>query len=91
LRAASRRRAGRCRARGGGSDLPRKALAEFTAWLPRRDAKRITGLRERSTRDLLATLVAEGIHGSEFPEGPVSLRFPLHAIELLFPSLFPET
>ena len=59
--------------------------------VPRGDAARISGLKERSARDLLATLVADGILGSETPKGPVSLRFPLHAIELLFPSLFPET
>ena len=59
--------------------------------VPRGDAVRITSLKERSARDLLSTLVADGILGSDTPKGPVSLRFPLHAIELLFPSLFPET
>lgn len=59
--------------------------------VPRGDVQRITGLRERTARDLLATLVSDGVMGSETPKGPVSLRFPLHAIELLFPSLFPET
>jgi Fic family protein len=58
--------------------------------VPRGDAARITGLRERSARDLLSTLAVDGILGSDTPKGPVSLRFPLHAIELLFPSLFPE-
>ena len=59
--------------------------------VPRGDAARITGLGERRARDLLSLLVADGILGSETPKGPVSLRFPLPAIELLFPSLFPET
>ncbi|WP_428390760.1 Fic family protein [Lichenicoccus sp.] len=58
--------------------------------VPRGEAARITGLGERSARDLLAMLVADGILGSDTPKGPVSLRFPLHAIELLFPSLFPQ-
>jgi Fic family protein len=58
---------------------------------PRGDVPRITGLRERTARDLLASLIADGILGSDSPKGPVSLRFPLPAIELLFPSLFPET
>jgi len=58
--------------------------------VPRGDAARITNMRERSARDLLATLVADGILGSDSPKGPVSLRFPLNAIEVLFPSLFPE-
>jgi Fic family protein len=59
--------------------------------LPRGDAARVTGLKERSARDLLASLISDGILGSETPKGPVSLRFPLHAVEILFPSLFPET
>lgn len=58
--------------------------------MPRGDAAGITGLRERTARDLLATLTADGILGSDTPKGPVSLRFPLRAIEVLFPSLFPE-
>jgi Fic family protein len=59
--------------------------------LPRGEAARVTGLRERSARALLATLVDDGILGSDTPKGPVSLRFPLDTIEVLFPSLFPET
>ncbi len=59
--------------------------------LPRGDADRVTGLRERTARDLLGSLVSDGIIGSDTPKGPVSLRFPLDAIEILFPSLFPET
>jgi Fic family protein len=59
--------------------------------LPRGDADRVTGLRERTARDLLSSLVSDGILGSDTPKGPVSLRFPLDAIEILFPSLFPET
>jgi Fic family protein len=59
--------------------------------LPRGEAGRVTGLKERTARDLLAALVAHGIIGSDTPKGPVSLRFPLHAVDILFPSLFPET
>ncbi len=59
--------------------------------LPRGEAGRVSGLKERSARELLATLVLDGILGSETPKGPVSLRFSLDAIEILFPSLFPET
>jgi len=59
--------------------------------LPRGEAGRVSSLGERTARDLLATLVRDGILGSETPKGPVSLRFPLDAIELLFPTLFPET
>jgi Fic family protein len=59
--------------------------------LPRGDADRVTGLKERTARGLLGTLVSDGILGSDTPKGPVSLRFPLDTIEILFPSLFPET
>lgn len=59
--------------------------------IPRGDAARVTGLKERSARDLLAALVEDSILGSDTPKGPVSLRFPLHAVEVLFPALFPET
>ena len=59
--------------------------------LARGEAGRVTGLKERSARDLLGALVADGIVGSDSPKGPVSLRFPMDAIEILFPSLFPET
>jgi Fic family protein len=59
--------------------------------LPRGDAARVTGLRERSARDLLGALVADGILASDTPKGPVSLRFPLDAAEMLFPALLPET
>lgn len=59
--------------------------------VPRGDAARITGLRERGARTLLASLVEDGIVASDTPKGPVSLRFPLHAAEVLFPGLFPET
>jgi hypothetical protein len=52
---------------------------------------RVSGLKERSARELLATLILDGIIGSDTPKGPVSFRFPLDTIEVLFPSLFPET
>jgi Fic family protein len=58
--------------------------------LQRGDADRVTGLKERTARDLLGSLVGDGILASDTPKGPVSLRFPLDAIEVLFPSLFPE-
>jgi Fic family protein len=57
--------------------------------LPRGDADSVTGLRERSARDLLRALVKDGILASDTPKGPVSLRFPLDAVEILFPNLFP--
>jgi Fic family protein len=59
--------------------------------LQRGEAGRVTGLKERTARDLLGSLVDGGILASETPKGPVSLHFPLDAAEILFPSLFPET
>jgi hypothetical protein len=35
--------------------------------------------------------VRDGIVGSDTLKGTVSLRFPLNAVEILFPNLFPET
>ena len=59
--------------------------------MPRGEAERITGLKERAARMVLASLIDQGILGSETPKGPVSLRFPSDAVELLFPRLFAES
>jgi Fic family protein len=71
--------------------LPLLEQALIRGELPRGDASRVTGLKERMARDLLSSLVEDGILNSDTPKGPVSLRFPLHAAEFLFPTLFPET
>jgi hypothetical protein len=39
---------------------------------------------------VLASLVEQGILGSDTPKGSVSLRFPSDAVDLLFPRLFAE-
>jgi Fic family protein len=57
--------------------------------MARGDAERVSGLRERTARTLVGSLVKDGIVGSDTPKGPLSLRFPLHAVEVLFPRLFP--
>lgn len=59
--------------------------------VPRGEAARSTGLKERSARDLLALMLEDGILGSSTPKGPVSLRFPIRTVEALFPRLFSET
>jgi hypothetical protein len=61
-----------------------------TGEMPRGEAERITGLKERSARMVLSSLVEDGILGSQTPKGPVSLRFPSHAVDILFPRLFDE-
>ncbi|MGC8535500.1 MAG: hypothetical protein ACP5QR_08185 [Rhizomicrobium sp.] len=59
--------------------------------IPCGEAARVTGLKERSARDLLASLTSDGILDSDTPKGPVSLRFTLDTADILFPTLFPET
>jgi Fic family protein len=57
--------------------------------IERGEAASITGLPIRTAQRLLNELVAEGLLASETPEGPVSLRFPIHTLEELFPRLYP--
>lgn len=56
----------------------------------RGDASRIIGLPERTARRILNDVVTEGLFASATPKGPVSLRFPMRALEQLFPRLYPE-
>jgi Fic family protein len=58
--------------------------------LARGDAARITGLKERTARTVLARLVDAGLLVSDTPKTPVSLRFPTRSLEILFPRLWPE-
>lgn len=57
----------------------------------RGDILRITGLPERSARRVLSEVIETGLLASDTPKGPVSLRFPIDAQEVLFPRLFPQT
>lgn len=57
--------------------------------ISRGDALRISGLRERTARALLSSLLEHGILGSDSPKGAVSLRFPADSLDHLFPNLFP--
>jgi len=59
--------------------------------IERGEAPRITGLPERTARRVLNDVVADGLLASATPKGPVSLRFPVHALEILFPRLYPHT
>ena len=58
--------------------------------IERGEASRVAGLPERSARRVLNELVNEGILASVTPKGPVSLRFPAHSLETLFPRLYPH-
>ena len=55
----------------------------------RGEAPRITGLPIRTAQRVLNDLVGEGLLASATPKGPVSLRFPAHTLEVLFPRLYP--
>jgi Fic family protein len=57
----------------------------------RGEISRITGLPERTARRALSDLTTLGLLASETPKSAVSLRFPIDALEVLFPRLFPET
>lgn len=57
----------------------------------RGDAAALTGLGERLARDVLGSLVTERLLGSDTPKGPVSIRFPVGAVETLFPALCPRS
>lgn len=58
--------------------------------MPRGEAERITGLKERSARMVLSSLMNDGILQSGTPKGPVSLHFGSESVEFLFPRLFAE-
>lgn len=59
--------------------------------IARGEAAVISGLGERTSRTLLATLLSDGILGSDSAKGPVSLRFPAASLDRLFPRLFVES
>jgi Fic family protein len=59
--------------------------------IARGEAQAITGLGERTARDLVGELVRDALIGSSSEKGPVSLRFPISYADVLFPRLFPET
>ena len=59
--------------------------------IERGESSPISGLPVRTAQRLLNDLVADGLLASETPKGPVSLRFPTHTLETLFPRLYPIT
>ena len=59
--------------------------------IERGEASRVTGLPERTARRALGDVTDAGLLASATPKGPVSLRFPVDALEALFPRLYPET
>ena len=57
--------------------------------IERGEIDRITGLPERSARRVLSSLIDAKLLASDTEKGPVSLRFPDDALEMLFPRLYP--
>src|SRR3984957_19209000 len=57
----------------------------------RGEIARITGVPERSARRVLNDVIQLGLLASDTPKGKVSLRFPAHVLEDLFPRLYPQT
>jgi Fic family protein len=57
----------------------------------RGEVPRITGLPERTARRVMNDVIKTGLLDSSTPKGPLSLRFPDDALEILFPRLYPET
>jgi len=60
-----------------------------TGELERMEAGRLTGLPERTARDVLNALVLEGFLVSDTPRGKVRVGFPMHALGSLLPNLYP--
>lgn len=56
--------------------------------IDRGEIARISGLPERTARRVLNEIIKEGLLASETPKGPVSLRFPVAALDILFPALY---
>jgi len=50
----------------------------------------MTGLGERTARKLLSRLLKDGLLVSDSPKGEVGIGFPLDALGMLFPNLYPE-
>jgi Fic family protein len=55
----------------------------------RGEAGRLTGLSERTARDILGKLVQDGFLVSDTPKGRVRAGFPLLAMDAIFPNLYP--
>lgn len=72
-----------------GSDrLLREAL--LTGEFERGKAPDITGYKERQARDVVGTLLKEGLLVSDGPRAPVRLGFPLDVLERWLPRLYPD-
>lgn len=58
--------------------------------VPRGEAKRITGLGERTARSLVSQLEEEGLISSESHRSPIEFNIPSKVVGYYFPNLYPE-
>ncbi|MFI5200935.1 MAG: Fic family protein [Candidatus Kapaibacterium sp.] len=59
--------------------------------LPRGEVLRLTGTSERTSRRIVQSLVKLELVTSKTPLGPLRLNFPVKAVPILFPSLYPNS
>ena len=69
--------------------LPLQAVAVGGA-MPRGDFIRMTGLEERTGRKVVSRFLADGLLKSDGHRGALSIGFPMSALNILLPSLYPE-
>jgi Fic family protein len=80
---------------GTGSEYRREAVLPLhhvaaAGPVSRGEFVQMTGLGERTARKLLSRLLKDGLLTSDSPKGDVAIGFPLDALALLFPDLYPE-
>lgn len=63
--------------------------AAINGEISRGEVSRLIGMSERLGRDILGTLLDEGLLVSDSQRGPVRLGFPTHAAAYWFPGLYP--
>ena len=56
----------------------------------RGDFKQMSGLADRTAQQSIAQLLRDGLLKSGGPKGAVYMGFPLDALNILFPNLYPE-
>lgn len=69
--------------------LPLQTVAVGGA-MPRGDFIRMTGLEERTGRKVVSRFLADGLLKSDGHRGELSIGFPMPALNILLPSLYPE-
>lgn len=58
--------------------------------IARGEFRQMTGLGNRTAQGLLSTLLKRGLLASNSTLGPVRIAFPLNALQILLPELYPE-